>query len=109
MPKVPYWYGTGAVDNIADWRLPIRLNQDPIENRQLEIGNVIGRYRSRTVPSSAVYAPLRSAGRCQAELYRVGVVPEAVCYRSPAVYPRFFALTGGSITWAIRRDNLPIL
>jgi hypothetical protein len=29
---------------IADWRLPIGLKpKDPIENRQLEIGNVIGR------------------------------------------------------------------
>jgi hypothetical protein len=40
----------------VDWRLAIGdcqlvISQDPIENRQLEIGNITGRYRSRTVPS----------------------------------------------------------
>ncbi len=38
--------------SIADWRLPIgRLAKGTIENRQLKIGNAIGRYRSRTVSS----------------------------------------------------------
>ena len=54
-----------------DCRLPIGLGENPIENRQLKIGNAIGRYRfyeagvvvTRTVPICNWQSPIGNLPR----------------------------------------------